>query len=199
MNPPSSPSPDAQPEETKLRSHVYDGIQEYDHRLPNWWLFTMYGAIVFAVVYWFAHQVARLAPSDGEQVDAAMAQIQSAKMASSIDVNNDPGFWQMSRNPVFIEAGRATFNSTCASCHTAALTGAIGPNLVDRLWIHGGTPKEIYKTVSDGVPAKGMPAWGPVLGAKKVAETVAYILSYHKESEPIEVQVSWAPPGPAAK
>jgi cytochrome c oxidase cbb3-type subunit 3 len=198
MNP-HPPVRTPQAEEMKLRPHTYDGIQEYDQRLPNWWLYTLYGAIVFAVVYWFAYQVARVAPSDGARVDTALAQIQAAKMASSIDVTNDANFWQMSRNPVFVEAGRATFNSTCASCHTATLTGAIGPNLVDQKWIHGGTPKEIFKTVSEGVPAKGMPTWGPILGTKKITEAVAYILSYHKEGEPIEVQTAWTPIMPGTK
>jgi cytochrome c oxidase cbb3-type subunit 3 len=35
------------------------------------------------------------------------------------------------------------------------------------------------KTVSDGVLVKGMPPWGPVLGPKKTAEVVAFILSKH--------------------
>jgi cytochrome c oxidase cbb3-type subunit 3 len=44
-----------------------------------------------------------------------------------------------------------------------------------------------------GVLAKGMPAWVPVIGAKKSAEAVAYILSFHQEGEPIAVQAAWIP------
>jgi cytochrome c oxidase cbb3-type subunit III len=195
MNPSSSPQP---PEDSgiPLRNHTYDGIQEYDQRLPNWWLYTLYGAIVFWVVYWFVYMIAGLMPSDGALVDAEMAKIAAVKMASSIDVSNDDKFWEMSRNPVFVEAGKQTYNSLCIPCHLPSLRGksenptAVGPDLTDLAWIHGGTPKEIYVTVSKGVIPKGMLAWEPVLGQKKTAEVVAYVLSHHQPGETITVEVS---------
>ena len=180
--------------EPALRPHTYDGIREYDQRLHNWWLNTLYGAIIFWIAYWFVYMIAALVPSDGAQVDAAMARIGAAKMASSIDVTNDDKFWEMSANPVFVEAGKQTFNSLCFPCHLASLRGksenptAIGPDLTDTAWIHGGTPKEMYVTIKNGVLAKGMPAWEPVIGQKKSAEVLAYILSYHKKGEAITIQ-----------
>lgn len=179
-----------------IRKHSYDGIQEYDQRLPNWWLYTLYGAIVFWVVYWFVHMIAGLMPTDGERVDAEMAKIAAVKMAGSIDVSNDDKFWEMSRNPVFVEAGKQSFQSLCIPCHLPSLRGksenptAVGPDLTDTAWIHGGTPKEIYVTVSKGVIPKGMLAWEPVLGQKKTAEVVAYLLSHHQQGEPITVEVA---------
>ncbi len=183
-------------EEPTVRPHTFDGIQEFDQHLPNWWLNTLYGAITFSIIFWFAYQIARVVPSDGAQVDTAMAQIAAARMTSTFDVTNDAKFWEMSRNAVFVDAGRTTFNSLCATCHTVNLTGAVGPNLKDHLWLHGGTPKEIFQTVTKGVPVKGMPTWGPVLGTKKTAEVVAYVLSYHTPGEPIEVQTSYVPSAP---
>ncbi|MDQ5980673.1 MAG: cytochrome c oxidase cbb3-type subunit [Verrucomicrobiota bacterium] len=192
MNPHPTPPPgDNTP---PVRPHVYDGIQEFDQRLPNWWLYTLYGAIAFAVVFWFAQVTARLVPTDGAQVDAAMAKIAAAKLATSIDVNNDDVFWDMSRNPVFTDAGKQTYASLCAACHLASLKGkgenpaAVGPDLTDTAWIHGGAPKAIYHTVAGGVLAKGMPAWEPVLGQKKTAEVVAFLLSHHQKGEPITVE-----------
>lgn len=187
---------DQSPEEEKIRAHVFDGIQEYDRRLPNWWLTILYTVIAFSTIYWFVHMIARVVPSDGAQVDTAMARIAAAKLASAFDVTDDAKFWAMSQNQVFTDAGKVTFNSLCAPCHTAALTGGVGPNLVDHLWLHGGTPKEIYQTVNGGVQVKGMPAWGPVLGTKKTAEVVAYLLSHHTAGEPIEVQTSFTPSAP---
>lgn len=189
-----APKPPPDDSGIRLREHVYDGIQEYDQRLPNWWLYTLYGTIVFWIVYWFAHMIAGLVPSDGAQVDAAMARVAAAKMASSIDVSDDAKFWEMSRNPVFVEAGRQTYQANCAACHLASLKGktenpaAIGPDLTDTAWIHGGTPREIYHTVAAGVLAKGMPAWEPVLGQKKSAEVVAFLLSHHQPGEAVTVQ-----------
>lgn len=183
--PPPGDSTDA------IRPHTYDGIREYDQRLPNWWLNTLYGSILFSVVYWFVHITAAIVPTDGQRVDQAMAGINAARMAVAIDVTNDTMFWEMSRNPVFIATGRQTYAALCATCHLDNLKGktanlaAVGPDLTDAAWIHGGTPKEIYRAVDQGVPAKGMPAWGPVIGAQKSAEVVAYILSHHREGEPV--------------
>jgi cytochrome c oxidase cbb3-type subunit 3 len=193
MNSPSQP-PAGEDTGITLREHTFDGIQEYDQRLPNWWLNTLYGAILFWVVYWFVYMIAHLVPSDGAKVDAAMTRIAAAKMASSIDVSNDDKFWEMSRNPVFVEAGKQTFNSLCVPCHLPSMRGksenptAVGPDLTDTAWIHGGLPKEVYITVSKGVLAKGMPTWEPVLGQKKTVEVVAYILSRHQKGEAITVQ-----------
>jgi cytochrome c oxidase cbb3-type subunit 3 len=189
---PSAPLPDDSG--IKIRDHVYDGIQEYDQRLPNWWLNTLYGAIVFWIVYWFVNVTAGVVPSDGSQVDAAITRISAAKMAGSIDVSNDDKFWEMSRNAIFVNAGQQTFSSLCVACHLPSMRGksespaAVGPDLTDTAWIHGDTPKEIYTTVAKGVLVKGMPAWEPVLGQKKTAEVVAFVLSRHKKGEATTVQ-----------
>lgn len=191
--PPTQPTP---PPDDALRHHTYDGIQEFDKRLPNWWLFTLYGTIVFSIFYWSYYEWTRLGQEGPAQVTAELSRLEAVRLAST-PVVDDGGLWKMSRNATFVEAGRATFNTNCASCHMVNLAGAIGPNLVDHLWIHGGLPTEIQRVVEKGVLEKGMPAWGPVIGAKRTAEVVAFILSHHTEGEPIEKQASWTarPPG----
>lgn len=181
--------------EDPLRPHAFDGIQEYDKRLPNWWLATFYGAIIFWIGFWFYYERAHLGLTNTQKLEQQMAAIEAARLAAAPSLD-DVSLWKMSRNPVFVDAGRVTFNTTCASCHTEKLTGAIGPNLVDQLWIHGGHPIEVYNTVTQGVLVKGMPAWGPVLGPKKISEAVAYILSHHTEGEPVEKQDAWIPIAP---
>ncbi len=188
------PPPPGEESGIPIRPHVYDGIKEFDQRLPNWWLNTLYASIAFSVIFWFVHMIAKVTPEDGDVVDAEMNRIAAAKLAASIDVSNDDLFWDMSRNAVFTDAGKVTYNSLCVACHLANLKGkgenpgAVGPDLSDTAWIHGGTPKEIYATVAHGVLPKGMPAWEPVLGQKKTAEVVAYLLSHHTKGEPISLE-----------
>lgn len=178
-----TPKPNS-PLDDNLRPHSFDGIQEYDKRLPNWWLMTFYGAIAFAVGYWFYYAHSGVASTDTARIDAEMSAIQASKLAATSGSLDDEGLWAMSHNDVLVSSGAKTFATTCASCHNEKLTGGIGPNLVDRIWIHGGRPTDIYATVSNGVPAKGMPTWAPVLGAKKVSEVVAFVLSKHDRTEP---------------
>lgn len=182
---PTKPAPPEDP----IRPHVFDGIAEYDKRLPNWWLYTLYITIVFWVGYWGYYEWFRAGPSSEQEVMAAMAKIEASKLvAAKVD---DASLWKMSQTPAFVEAGKATYAANCAACHLASLRGksesavAIGPDLTDTGWIHGGKPTEINEVISKGVLAKGMPTWGPVLGAKKIAEVTAYILSLHKEGEPV--------------
>jgi cytochrome c oxidase cbb3-type subunit III len=175
--------PDQKPGEDPIREHVFDGIAEYDRRLPNWWLVTLYASIVFAILYWMVTQHFSRA-TDETRLAVEMQRIEAEKIAASANAPDDATLWKMSRNPVFVDAGRNTFMSTCASCHNAALTGGIGPNLVDDVWIHGSKPSDLVHTVTDGVLAKGMPNWGPVIGGKKVSEVVAFILSHHTEPSP---------------
>lgn len=182
----NAPKPPPPPEDP-IREHTYDGIQEYDKRLPNWWLFTLYATIVFWLGYWFYYETSEIGPRDTAVLATELERIEAAKLAASANLLDDATLWQMSRNSVFVQAGRATYNSTCASCHKESLRGAedggIGASLVDGEWVHGGRPTEIFAVVDKGVLEKGMPSWGPIIGAKKTAEVVAYILSHHEEAK----------------
>lgn len=176
--------------EVKLRHHIYDGIQEFDNRLPNWWLWTLYGAILFAFAYWFYYHGPNPAASSGERVTQKMARIAVAAAKKSGGDLTDDQLWSMSRDPQVIAAGRTTFQTSCAPCHMADLSGKIGPNLKVTQWIHGGLPHEVVATITNGVPVKGMPTWGPALGKQKIAGVAAYVLSYHKQGEPIIIVAS---------
>ncbi|MFT3870879.1 MAG: cbb3-type cytochrome c oxidase N-terminal domain-containing protein [Nibricoccus sp.] len=188
----TSPANNQPPQEDPVRHHTFDGIQEYDRRLPNWWLLTFYGAIVFAVVYWFYFKHSGVPIEDGPRVEQEIAQIEAARLASGAVKLTDAELWKMSRNPVVVESGKAIFTTNCVACHLASLKGkaenpsAVGASLIGTKWITGGNPLDLINTVTKGTQ-RGMQPWGPVLGTKKISEVVAYVLSFHTEGEPIEI------------
>ncbi|MGF1531016.1 MAG: cbb3-type cytochrome c oxidase N-terminal domain-containing protein [Puniceicoccaceae bacterium] len=160
-----------------IRDHVYDGIEEYDQKLPNWWLFTLYGAIAFSIVYWFFFVHAGLGKSDEELLAKKMDRIEAARLEAQLEFLNDETLLEMSRNQEFVLAGREVYFQTanCAQCHGNDLKGGIGVNLVDGNWIYGGQPTQIYAVIENGAQ-NGMPSWAS-LGPQKIAQVVAFVLS----------------------
>ncbi|HAV13406.1 MAG TPA: cytochrome C oxidase subunit III [Opitutae bacterium] len=174
------------PEGIILREHVVDGIQEYDQRLPFWWLCILFGMITFSIIYWLVMDDRSYEGGNKASLEAKLEEVATARLANSIDVTNDKLFWEMASNPAFVSAGEAVYNTNCIACHGAELQGGIGFNLVDAEWVHGSKPSEVYVTISKGVLEKGMQAWEPLLGQKRVAEVVAFVLSKNPDLKPTE-------------
>lgn len=174
----SSTPPNTPHDEDALRPHTYDGIQEFDKRLPNWWLHTLYWAIAFSFVYWFVHFNGTFIRSDQQRVEDEMKAIETLRLAQAPEMD-DATLWLMSRNADMVALGRTAYETHCIACHGPALEGGIGFNLVDATWVHGGRPTEIAHTITVGVDGKGMQAWGPTLGPRVIGQVTAYVLSHH--------------------
>lgn len=172
------------PEGVILRDHVVDGIREYDQKLPMWWLIILFGVIIFSIIYWVAIDDRSFEGATDRALEAKLEAVNAARLANSIDVTNDALFYEMAGNASFVQAGQATFEANCVACHGANLQGGIGFNLVDDEWVHGSRPSEIYLSVSNGFPEKGMQPWETLLGQKRVAEVVAYVLSKNPGLQP---------------
>jgi glucose/arabinose dehydrogenase len=67
------------------------------------------------------------------------------------------------------------YAETCASCHGSRLQGGQGANLVDDEWKHGGDDESLAKSIREGQPAMGMPAFGGALSAQDIRALVIYI------------------------
>lgn len=178
---PSAPKNSRNPKDDALRPHVYDGITEFDKRLPNWWLWTLYGAIIFSLGYWFIMHQAGADFSPEATIATKLARLQAEAAARATGPLSDDQMWALSQNPDIVASGKSTFLASCAPCHGENLQGGIGFNLADNVWVHGGNPSDIIRTITNGVPEKGMQAWGSQLGERKIQEVAAFILSHHKK------------------
>lgn len=181
------------------RGHTYDGIAEFDNRLPNWWLWTFYLACIFAVFYWVHYHSLGIGdlPSEAymaEQKEAA-ARLEAQLAANPV---TDEMLLKLAKEPAFVAEGERIFKdmTKCALCHKPDASGLVGPNLTDDMWIYGGKPMDIYTTILKGRQqdlAKGfvggMQAWEPN-GMQFVLRATAYVLSIKntnvkgKEPEP---------------
>jgi mono/diheme cytochrome c family protein len=82
-----------------------------------------------------------------------------------------------SGNAAAIQEGQRLFvEMNCAGCHGYDAKGAMGPNLTDKLWRHGGAPASVYASISQG-RSMGMPAWGQALPPESIWKLVTYIES----------------------
>ncbi len=158
--------------------HTYDGIQEFDNRLPNWWLWLMWGSMVFALFYWIVFHTLELRVLPREQFEGVMAEAEEIQLAKMLEAGIDNDFFvAMSENAEKVAEGREIFVKHCVACHLDQGQGSVGPNLTDANWVHGCEPMAMWKIVTDGVAAKGMPAWQNQLGPNRVMAAVSYIMT----------------------
>jgi cytochrome c oxidase cbb3-type subunit 3 len=171
-----------EPEEDRLLDHEVDGIREYDNPMPRWWLNILYATILFSVLYALnvipgvGSGPGRIANYETEM--AAAKSVRDAAAATAGPVTPE-AILAVVADPGALSKGRERFKATCSPCHREDGGGNIGPNLTDDFWLHGGQPLQILTTVSTGVVAKGMPAWGQVLKPDEVTAVVAYVTTLH--------------------
>jgi cytochrome c oxidase cbb3-type subunit 3 len=166
--------------------HDYDGIRELDNRLPPWWLYGFYVSIIFAVIYLWRYHVSHSAPLSQQELQIAMAQAEEQKAiylknaANNVDENTV----KLLTAATDIEAGQKVFTQSCSPCHGKAGEGIVGPNLTDDYWLHGGSIKDVFKTIKYGWPEKGMRSWKDDLSPVQIAQIASYIKSIHGTNPP---------------
>ena len=166
-----------------MKDHEYDGIQELDNPLPQWWKLTFYGTIIFSVFY-FGYYVVGSGPTLTQEFQAEYASHQTQFAAAAANVPLEK-LNQASGNAERMKAGSSVYVAKCAVCHGQEGQGVIGPNLTDDYWIHGqGDLEAIYVNVRDGVLDKGMPNWGPLLTPDELIDVVAYVKSLQGTTPP---------------
>lgn len=169
-----------------VMEHQYDGIEELDNPTPPWFMTLFYGTIGIAVLYLLVYHVF----GDGnimvkeytQEVTIAEKEraVYIAKVSGSINENTVT----LVKDSRAIEAGKAVFSQFCVACHGQNAEGVIGPNLTDEYWLHGGSIKAVFHTITEGVPDKGMVAWKKQLNPLQIQQISSYILSLRGTNPP---------------
>lgn len=154
----------------ELLDHDYDGIQEFDNPLPRWWVYLLYGTVVFALVYVpYYHFGPGALPEDAwaEDMKAWYAAHPPPDLASAEALE------AMAQDPAFVAAGEAIYRVRCVSCHAADGGGLVGPNLTDDHTLYGFGRDQIVGVVYHGTKF-GMLAWKDQLSLEEVYQVAAY-------------------------
>ena len=159
-----------------LLDHSYDGIQEYDNPLPRWWLALFWLCILFTPVYilYFHFGDGMLATERYDQAMIAFYDKQAEELLALGEIQEST-LVDLMADPSMMNGGEKIFQSKCATCHGLFGEGGIGPNLTDEYWLHGGQLMDIYKTVREGVPSKGMLAWERQLRPAELMAVSSYV------------------------
>jgi len=167
-----------------LRPHEFDGIQEFDNRLPNWWLWSFYIMCIFSVGYWIHYHTLGTGALPGEEYQIEQQEA-AARLEAELAKNpvTEESLLRLAAEPAAVAEGRALFVVHCVQCHHTDGTASPetpgglfrpGVNLTDEWWIHGSDPMSVYTTVTDGAQ-NGMQSWAH-LGRSNVTKLVAYVM-----------------------
>jgi mono/diheme cytochrome c family protein len=153
--------------------HDYDGIRELDNPMPAWLRLIFVGSIGFGIVYLIHFHMLKTGPLSKEEYDLEIAA--AAETYKSVELPED-------QLVLVGDAGRLAkagqiFQENCATCHRKDLGGESGPNLTDDYWLHGSSVKEIYATITNGVPGKSMISWKDRIPSQERLAIASFILS----------------------
>ena len=182
--------------------HSYDGIEELNNPMPQWWLSIFYACVAFALAYTVffpawpmvteatrgvlgytarGEVVERIAAHEEGQA-VWRARIDEAELET---IRTDPELLDFA-----LAYGRAQFAVNCVSCHGSGAAGAEGgfPNLNDDDWIWGGDLENIYLTIAHGIRNEAdpdarysqMPAYGVdgLLSRAEIADVAQAVLAF---------------------
>jgi cytochrome c oxidase cbb3-type subunit 3 len=172
-------------EKVEMFDHEFDGIRELDNRIPPWFSTLFLATVVFGGIYMLDYHVFTSSPLSGEEYreEIVRADLQR-RIVMATEGNIDENTLIALTDPAAIERGGREFAKFCISCHGNKGQGLVGPNLTDDYWIHGGGIRNVYSTIKQGVPAKGMISWQLVFTPKQIQEIASFVLSLHGTNPP---------------
>lgn len=166
--------------------HNYDGIRELDNITPPWFTVSFIATIIFALIYLYRYHVSETGLTQEQELAIEMkaAQVLQDSILKLEGNKIDENSVVLLTASSDIDAGAKIYTAQCGACHGNAGQGGVGPNLTDDYWIHGGSVKEVFKTIKYGYVDKGMKAWKDDFSAKQIAQLSSYVKSLRGSNPP---------------
>jgi cytochrome c oxidase cbb3-type subunit III len=98
-------------------------------------------------------------------------------------LTHEPFAYQFPQNAQSLSDGQFLFDAfNCSGCHAHG-GGGMAPPLMDRKWLYGSNPDQVYTTIIEGRP-NGMPSYRGRIPDFQVWELVAYVRSLSGQANP---------------
>jgi len=185
--------------------HVFDGIEELNNPLPQWWstffLLTIIWAFGYIALYGLGNWTGLLGWKSSNQGILSLAESKSSVAAAKengylVQYDREIAAADAKYGPIFeayaarsiedlatdtdaLKVGQRLFLQNCSQCHGSNASGTTGfPDLTDKDWLYAGDAQTIKQSILHGRKANGMMAWGAALGGDQgVKDVAAYVLS----------------------
>jgi len=193
-------------EEGESMGHSFDGIEELNNPLPQWWstffLVTIVWGFGYLLMYpglgnfkglfdWSSSNqgILNIEESKAKALNAKENNliVQYDMEVKAADAKYGPIFnafaarsiEDLASDEAALKVGQRLFIQNCSQCHGSDARGTTGfPNLADKDWLYGGSAEEIKQSIMHGRKAQGMMAWESALGGDQgVKDMAAYVLS----------------------
>ncbi len=166
--------------EVPLLPHDFDGIREADNPVPLWFTVLFWATVVWGVVYFLHYTMGpgNIGELAWKKDDIA---VQERKAAHATGPLSEDQLRGLSHNPERIARGQKLYlSANCAACHGPEALGAVGPNLRDRLWIHGSNMAQIADVITNGANNNTMPMHKSLLAGDDITNLAIYLVSLNR-------------------
>ena len=166
-----------------MEGHEHDGIVEYNNNPPSWFNWLFYLSVLWGVAYLLYFHVFQIGDLQEERYAKQMkeAEVLIAKaQEKAIKLADQPPY----SDEDHLTLGKAAYLTNCQQCHGDQGQGVVGPNLTDEYWIHGGKYRDVFTTIFNGVPEKGMISWKKALKPDQIRAIASYVYSLKGTNPP---------------
>ena len=144
--------------------HSWDGIQELNNPLPNWWLLIWGGCILTALIQFVIYPSFPGISSYWHGTTNYSSRVDVVKAVDEIQASHAQYVTKIAAMPITeipknkelydyaLLSGKVTFANNCQPCHGVAGSGRPGfPVLASDAWLWGGTLDALQQTITYGI------------------------------------------------